>query len=67
MLNPHLRMIKPGLTPGLMVHLGADHKGETLSFTTEMTELCGGFHSHGGTPIARWFIILYWFIMENPI
>ena len=19
--------------------------------------ICGGFHSHGGTPIARWFIL----------
>lgn len=54
----------PGLTPGspaLMVHLGADHKGpsggqrplsrpETLSFTTEMAELCGGATIVMGVP-----------------
>ena len=26
----------------------------------EVTSWCGGFHSHGGTPIAGWFIV------ENP-
>jgi hypothetical protein len=31
--------------------------------TSKAGTLLGGFHSHGGTPIAGWFIK---FIMENP-
>jgi len=32
-----------------------------MSSTTHDWEKYGGFHSHGGSPIAGWFI------MENPI
>ena len=50
-----------------------DHSSEWMMLRT------GGFHSHGGTPIAGWFLlgkipsrndgppIPGWFIKENPI